>query len=90
MYFLRRYSSGQRGLTVNQLALAFAGSNPARRTEYKIPKLILGYFIFSLATGVRHLRVSRLDSNTGRLQVSTNLPVDFAKLLRVKRGSFVT
>jgi len=39
---------------------------------------------------VRHLRVSRLDSNTGRLQVSTNLPVDFAKLLRVKRGSFVT
>ena len=34
---MRRYSSGQRGLTVNQIALAFVGSNPTRRTEYKIP-----------------------------------------------------
>lgn len=32
---MRRYSSGQRGLTVNQMALAFAGSNPARRTHTK-------------------------------------------------------
>ncbi len=29
---MRRYSSGQRGQTVNLLALAYEGSNPSRRT----------------------------------------------------------
>ena len=30
---MRRYSSGQRGQTVNLLALAYEGSNPSRRTN---------------------------------------------------------
>ncbi len=33
---LRRYSSGQRGQTVNLLALAYEGSNPSRRTKIDI------------------------------------------------------
>ena len=33
---LRRYSSGQRGQTVNLLALAYEGSNPSRRTNIKM------------------------------------------------------
>ncbi len=32
MNFMRRYSSGQRGQTVNLLASAYGGSNPPRRT----------------------------------------------------------
>ena len=35
---MRRYSSGQRGQTVNLLASAYEGSNPSRRTKIKIPK----------------------------------------------------
>lgn len=30
---MRRYSSGQRGQTVNLLAPAYEGSNPSRRTK---------------------------------------------------------
>ncbi len=37
---MRRYPSGQRGQTVNLLALVFAGSNPARRTRKNQRKLI--------------------------------------------------
>ncbi len=33
---LRRYSSGQRGETVNLLDLSYEGSNPSRRTQEKI------------------------------------------------------
>jgi hypothetical protein len=32
---MRRYSSGQRGQTVNLLASAYGGSNPPRRTHEK-------------------------------------------------------
>ena len=31
--FLRVYSSGQRGLTVNQMAYAYEGSNPSARID---------------------------------------------------------
>ncbi len=34
---MRRYSSGQRGETVNLLTSVFEGSNPSRRTK-QIPK----------------------------------------------------
>ncbi len=47
LYFniLRRYSSGQRGQTVNLLALAYEGSNPSRRTRIKKLKHLLGHFL---------------------------------------------
>ncbi len=40
---MRRYSSGQRGQTVNLLASAYEGSNPSRRT-YEIVLIHKGFF----------------------------------------------
>ena len=34
------YPSGQRGLTVNQIAEAFGGSNPSLTTDYSSEKLV--------------------------------------------------
>ncbi len=34
------YPSGQRGLTVNQIAEAFGGSNPSLTTDYSREKLV--------------------------------------------------
>ena len=47
IYLMGRYSSGQRGQTVNLLASAFVGSNPTRPTLFKnikelLPNLVLG------------------------------------------------
>ncbi len=41
------YSSGQRGLTVNQLALAFGGSNPSLGTSnhHKTPDDDRGFYL---------------------------------------------
>ena len=41
---MRRYSSGQRGQTVNLLASAYEGSNPSRRTN-KNKQDVLDVFI---------------------------------------------
>ena len=38
---MRRYSSGQRGLAVNQLAYAYGGSNPPRRTQKDFARTVL-------------------------------------------------
>ena len=47
---MRRYSSGQRGQTVNLLASAYGGSNPPRRTFAKnIP--VRGIFVAKLRRG---------------------------------------
>ena len=62
----RRYSSGQRGQTVNLLTYVYEGSNPSRRTRIKKLKLCLGIFycvrreVNSLGDYLREIRKSCL------------------------------
>ena len=42
---LRRYSSGQRGQTVNLLTSVYEGSNPSRRTNKKSAQALPGRFL---------------------------------------------
>lgn len=69
----RRYSSGQRGLTVNQMALAFVGSNPTRRTNIiKVLHVIMRGFYYILSAIVAHeLLHERKDLNRGRETTSS-------------------
>ena len=44
---LRRYSSGQRGQTVNLLTYVYEGSNPSRRTKCQNQSDSFGFVVFS-------------------------------------------
>jgi hypothetical protein len=69
----RRYSSGQRGQTVNLLAIAFEGSNPSRRTKYQSLCESMGFVVFSRAgrdskdgAGTQDERSEGLSASQGR------------------------
>ncbi len=50
---MRRYSSGQRGQTVNLLAYAYEGSNPSRRTNTKTLKHAFRVLLYLEPGGIR-------------------------------------
>ena len=50
---MRRYSSGQRGQTVNLLTYVYEGSNPSRRTKYQNQRYALVLLYLVALGGIR-------------------------------------
>ena len=70
-----RYSSGQRGQTVNLLVFTFAGSNPALPTRAFEVKRRSSYIIIGFNAGVAQL----VERQPSKLNVAGSNPVSRSK-----------